>query len=245
MDTDDVVTEPQLPSNASSPNFSRIFGTNTSAFELLVLKREIMGPCWLQIKHPEIDNKGVCTSHSLTHVNHHSFGSVRGRYHGVRSRQQSPTPKTSTRSPKPILTPPERCRPSLWSRLVYALSSTTEKTYARWSVLLHGFGQIVSGVIDNPRHLLMLRVVDIDDPTPPEALPCTVRTFVRPLDKFPPNFEARASKNGKGVISPMANERMLLNNLLGPWRFPSMQDVHSVGDYSYNPQGRPRRHRRA
>ena len=57
--------------------------------------------------------------------------------------------------------------------------------------------------------------VDIDDPTPPEALPCTVRTFVRPLDRFPPNFEARASNNGKGVISPMKNERMLLNNILG------------------------------
>ncbi len=24
-----------------------------------MLKRKIMGPCWLQVKHPEIDNKGV------------------------------------------------------------------------------------------------------------------------------------------------------------------------------------------
>lgn len=58
-------------------------------------------------------------------------------------------------------------------------------------------------------------IVDIDGTTPPEALPCTVRTFVRPLDRFPPNFEARAGHNGKGVISAMKNERMLLNNLLG------------------------------
>lgn len=57
--------ESQLPNNASSPNFSRIFGTNTSAFELLVLKRKIMGPCWLQVKHPEIDNKGVSPKPSL------------------------------------------------------------------------------------------------------------------------------------------------------------------------------------
>ena len=56
--------------------------------------------------------------------------------------------------------------------------------------------------------------MDIDDPTPPEQLPCTVRTFVRPLDRFPPNFEARAGMNGKGVISAMMNERVLLNNLL-------------------------------
>lgn len=48
-----------MPNNVCSPNFSRIFGTNTSAFELLVMKRKIMGPCWLQIKKPIIDNKGV------------------------------------------------------------------------------------------------------------------------------------------------------------------------------------------
>ena len=54
-----IFAEPVLPSNAKSPNFSRVFGTNTSAFELLVLKRKIKGPCWLEVKKPEIDNKGV------------------------------------------------------------------------------------------------------------------------------------------------------------------------------------------
>ena len=56
--------------------------------------------------------------------------------------------------------------------------------------------------------------MQIDDPTPPEKLKCTVRTFVRPLDKFPPNFEKRAKDNAKGSILPMQNERMLLNSLL-------------------------------
>ena len=37
-------------------------GTNTSAFELLVLKRKIMGPCWIQIKNPKIDNAGVSST---------------------------------------------------------------------------------------------------------------------------------------------------------------------------------------
>jgi hypothetical protein len=41
-----------------------------------------------------------------------------------------------------------------------------------------------------------------------------VHTFVRPLVRFPRNFEARAKANAKGLISPMTNERMLLNNLL-------------------------------
>src|SRR6266403_5795651 len=57
-----LLTEPQIPANVSSPTFSRIFGTNTSAFELLVLKRKIMGPCWLQIKKPHVEYKGVCFS---------------------------------------------------------------------------------------------------------------------------------------------------------------------------------------
>jgi hypothetical protein len=57
-----LLLEPQIPSNVSSPTFSRIFGTSTNAFELLVLKRKIMGPCWLQIKKPHVEYKGVRTS---------------------------------------------------------------------------------------------------------------------------------------------------------------------------------------
>jgi len=57
--------------------------------------------------------------------------------------------------------------------------------------------------------------VEIDDPTPPEKLKCTVHTFVRPLDQFPPNFESQAKINAKGSITPMKNERMLLSSFLG------------------------------
>jgi len=57
--------------------------------------------------------------------------------------------------------------------------------------------------------------VQLDDPTPPESLKCTVHTFVRPLDQFPPNFEQQAKINAKGTITPMKNERMLLSSLLG------------------------------
>lgn len=42
---------------------------------------------------------------------------------------------------------------------------------------------------------------------------------MRPLDRFPPNFEVHARANGKGLISPMMNERMLLSNLLSMWRY--------------------------
>ena len=54
------LTEPQLADNLCTPNIARVFGTKTSAFELLVLKRKIMGPCWLEIKKPEVKHNGVC-----------------------------------------------------------------------------------------------------------------------------------------------------------------------------------------
>ncbi|KAI0358255.1 hypothetical protein OH77DRAFT_1256462 [Trametes cingulata] len=169
--------EPQLPNTASSPTFSRIFGTNTSAFELLVLKRKIMGPCWLQIKHPEIDNKGV------------SWCKVEATV----SDPKDINPFSETDPDAPREMPP---------LTVVSLSMRTIVNH------LENIREIVCATARIWSNL------DIDDPTPPEALPCTVRTFVRPLDRFPPNFEARASHNGKGVISPMKNERMLLNNLL-------------------------------
>ena len=73
--------------------------------------------------------------------------------------------------------------------------------------------------------------VQIDDPTPPERLPCVIQTYIRPLDRFPPDFETQARANGKGIISPMKNECMLLNSLLGlhfllPSHFYSIWSEH-------------------
>lgn len=41
---------PQLPANLTGKTFSHVFGTNTSALELLLLKRKIMGPSWIRLK---------------------------------------------------------------------------------------------------------------------------------------------------------------------------------------------------
>ncbi|KAI6101196.1 hypothetical protein F5141DRAFT_1190185 [Pisolithus sp. B1] len=139
----------QIPIDACSPNILRIFGTNTSIFELFVLKRKIMGPCWLVVKDVNIDMSGIS-----------------------------------------------------WCKLEASVSSPKD----------------ISPMGDNapeppPLHHHESRL-QLDDPTPPEQLKCTVHTLVRPLDRFPPNFEAHARANGRSIISPMQNERMLLNNLL-------------------------------
>lgn len=54
-----LMTEPEIPMNSSGSTFSHVFGTNTSAFELLVVKRKIMGPCWLEIKEAGLSAKSV------------------------------------------------------------------------------------------------------------------------------------------------------------------------------------------
>ncbi|KAJ2455895.1 DNA-directed DNA polymerase alpha catalytic subunit pol1 [Coemansia sp. RSA 2336] len=42
--------QPALPDSMSGETFERVFGTTYSALELFLLKRRIMGPCWLRIE---------------------------------------------------------------------------------------------------------------------------------------------------------------------------------------------------
>jgi hypothetical protein len=51
--------EPELPLDTSGATFSHVFGTNTTPFELLVVKRKIMGPCWLEVKNATVNEKSV------------------------------------------------------------------------------------------------------------------------------------------------------------------------------------------
>ncbi|KIM44768.1 hypothetical protein M413DRAFT_442728 [Hebeloma cylindrosporum] len=169
--------EPVIPMNAESQNIAHILGTNTSAFELLVLKRRIMGPCWITIKNPVIENKGVSWCKLEATVSN--------------PKDFNPFPETDVSAPKDM--PPVN---------VMSLSVRT--------IVNHQ---------ENMREVVCITAriwhrMEIDDPTPPEKLKCTVHTFVRPLDKFPPNFESQAKINAKGSITPMKNERMLLSSLL-------------------------------
>ncbi|XP_060755721.1 DNA polymerase alpha catalytic subunit isoform X2 [Neoarius graeffei] len=45
---------PQLPSNLKGSTFSHVFGTNTSSLEHFLLSRKIRGPCWLDVKAPQL-----------------------------------------------------------------------------------------------------------------------------------------------------------------------------------------------
>ncbi|KAG0300532.1 DNA-directed DNA polymerase alpha catalytic subunit pol1 [Dissophora globulifera] len=46
---------PSLPTELTGETFSHVFGTNTSALELFIIKRNLMGPCWLEIKEAKMN----------------------------------------------------------------------------------------------------------------------------------------------------------------------------------------------
>uniref|UniRef100_A0A3B5AJM4 DNA polymerase n=1 Tax=Stegastes partitus TaxID=144197 RepID=A0A3B5AJM4_9TELE len=50
---------PTLPSDLKGATFSHIFGTNTSSLEHFLLSRKIKGPCWLDIKTPQLIGQPV------------------------------------------------------------------------------------------------------------------------------------------------------------------------------------------
>lgn len=50
---------PSLPFDLKGATFSHIFGTNTSSLEHFLLSRKIKGPCWLDIKSPQLMNQPV------------------------------------------------------------------------------------------------------------------------------------------------------------------------------------------
>ncbi|KAH9072265.1 DNA polymerase alpha catalytic subunit [Lactarius deliciosus] len=154
--------ESQIPANVTSPTFSRIFGCNTSAFELLVLKRKIMGPCWLQIKQPHVEYKGVSWCKFEVTV--------------TDPKDINPFPETDLNAPRE--TPP------------LTIASLSIRTIVNHQENIREIVCATARIWSNTQ---------LDDPTPPEALPCTVHTLVRPLGRFPPGFEAT---------------RMLLNSLL-------------------------------
>ncbi|KAG6887799.1 hypothetical protein C0995_012659 [Termitomyces sp. Mi166 len=187
--------DPQIPSNACSPNIAQIFGTNTSAFELLVLKRKIMGPCWLEIKNPQIDNKGVSWCKLEATVSD--------------PKDVNPFSETDPNAPREM---PPLTVVSLSIRTIVNHQENKREVVCATARIWHqsSFAFYAS----QSQRVDLTLTVNIDNATPPEQVPCTVHTFVRPLDRFPPNFEKQARANGKGFITPIKNERMLLSSLL-------------------------------
>ncbi|KIK69524.1 hypothetical protein GYMLUDRAFT_151355 [Collybiopsis luxurians FD-317 M1] len=183
------VAYPFTGNDARSPNIAKIFGTNTSAFELLVLKRKIMGPCWIEIKSPVIDNRGI------------SWCKLEVVVEDPKDFNPASDMEDSTLKATPPL--------NIMSLSVRTIVNHRENNREIVCVTARTWRDMV-----------------IDGTTPPEQLPCTVQTFVRPLDRFPSGFEATAKANGRGFISAVKNERMLLNSLLAAFSSEILVALH-------------------
>ncbi|KAG8835098.1 DNA-directed DNA polymerase alpha catalytic subunit pol1 [Serendipita sp. 399] len=167
-------SEPPLPNTLNSPNFSRIFGTNTSAFELFVLNRKIMGPCWLEIKNANVANKGVSWC------------------------------KLEATVANPDLISP------LSDQILKDMPPLTIMSLSLRTVVNHK---------DNKREIVCISVRvweenNIEGTTPLEKEPSTAVTFVRPLEKYPKNFESTATQSRQSKMQALGNERALLNAFL-------------------------------
>ncbi|XP_049622790.1 DNA polymerase alpha catalytic subunit [Suncus etruscus] len=59
---------PQLPQDLKGETFSHVFGTNTSSLELFLMNRKIKGPCWLEVKNPQLVNQPIswCKVEAMT-----------------------------------------------------------------------------------------------------------------------------------------------------------------------------------
>lgn len=57
----------KLSPELTGETFSRVFGTNTSSLELLLLERKIKGPCWLEVKNPQQASIQHCWCKLETH----------------------------------------------------------------------------------------------------------------------------------------------------------------------------------
>jgi hypothetical protein len=59
--------EPALTGEEKGKTFSRIFGATTGPLEHFLIKRDIMGPCWLDITNATISGTSVCNPfHALS-----------------------------------------------------------------------------------------------------------------------------------------------------------------------------------
>ncbi|GJJ73079.1 DNA polymerase alpha subunit A [Entomortierella parvispora] len=52
-------SKPSLPADLTGETFSHVFGTNTSALEHFIIKRNLMGPSWLEISNAQLNSAKV------------------------------------------------------------------------------------------------------------------------------------------------------------------------------------------
>lgn len=220
----------EIPLDASGALYSHVFGTNASAFELFVVERKIMGPCWLNIEAPTVkDPKTAGVSCLIASPSLSSFGAdllylsqvswtklevtVGKDNVNIFAQDDASAPKANppltimSLSARTVVHLNENKREMVCASARVWTDSEFEPPFSRSEVKL---------TLDRPSSSL---AADLDDPKPLEKIPSSVTTLVRNLfTPFPAGFEALArgaNPGSRNSIIPFKDEKTMLAQLLG------------------------------
>lgn len=185
-----------LEKDVDDVKIARIFGTGASAFELFLLKRRIMGPCWLRLDDATpraIRNQPVHAGDEVVSWCQSEF-SV--------DEPKSVSVVTSSMPDAPSGTPPLKIM-SLSVRTVVNFKANQREVVCAsartWADYALEDDKPLNGKFDD---------------RPFDKRPCTVTSFVRPIGPaFPPGFEKLAARQRSKTVA-INYERSLLNALL-------------------------------
>jgi DNA polymerase alpha subunit A len=188
--------EPALPTDICGKTFSQAFGTQTSAMELFLIKRKIMGPCWLRVT--SVDTLSLSkplswckAEYSIDDAKFLSPYSDAAKASGDAGADGEGNTGDDSSAPREV---PPLTIASLALRTVHNHQA-------------------------NKREIVALSIrtwsdAQLEDIRNPEERPSSVWTAVRPLaGQWPTGFEAEVRKQGNR-IKAMRFERQLLNGLL-------------------------------
>lgn len=196
--------EPALPATFSGKTFSHAFGTQTSAMELFLIKRKIMGPCWLKVDSADLlDVNGGHKPLSWCKVEYSiddpkflsPYSDAVTAASGGEAAATAGAEDDNAAVPKEV---PPLTIASLAMRTVHNHQANKREIVA---ISLRTWSD-----------------AQLEDIKNPEERPSSAWTSVRPLaGQWPTGFEAEVRKQG-GKIKAIKWERALLNGLLAQFQ---------------------------
>jgi DNA polymerase alpha subunit A len=167
--------KPAIPLDHQGETFSRVFGTNTALFEQFVMWKNIMGPCWLDIKDADfaaVNNASWCKLECAV---------------------TKPSAITAVPESENLETP----RLTLMS---LALRTRLNVEENKQEILIAS-----ARVYEN---------LSLSDTTPPEKLPSSTYTIMRPAgSSYPMGFELETKKQ-RGTFMLEKSEQFLLSKFM-------------------------------
>ena len=177
---------PTLPLGLSGDTYCAVFGSNQSSLEALMLKRKIMGPSWVSLKHPRRIDPSAQVSYSRVEIELDGYKSIFAVADGTRP---SPPLLVAALHLKTVINPSNAANEVVSASVVYLPNVTTD-----------GPTQF------NPRDLKHFSAVrKLDGVGYPSGFEAEVKRM---------NSSEIGRRNGGVVLAMQPNERALLTMLV-------------------------------